>query len=79
MTDPSLTATGSGLCGAVACEVDRPLRDVVLCHCTMCRKTHGHFAAYAAARPQSLSAYSFCTLFSRSCEPRNACFDMSAE
>jgi hypothetical protein len=41
-------ATGSCLCGAVRYEADRPLRDVVLCHCGQCRKTHGHIAAYTA-------------------------------
>jgi hypothetical protein len=29
-------------------EAPRPLRDVVLCHCAMCRKTHGHVGAYTA-------------------------------
>lgn len=44
--------TGSCLCGAVRYEIDGPLRDVVLCHCAMCRKTHGHIGAYTAvARP----------------------------
>ena len=47
--------TGSCLCGAVRYEVERPLRDVVVCHCTMCRKTHGHFAAYTAAPKTGLA------------------------
>ena len=42
---PTLRVTGSCLCGAVRYEVPRPLRDVVLCHCTMCRKVHGHVGA----------------------------------
>ena len=33
--------TGGCLCGAVRYEVDPPLRDVILCHCEMCRKAHG--------------------------------------
>jgi hypothetical protein len=41
--------TGSCLCGAVRYEVTGPLRDVVECHCAMCRRTHGHVAAYTAA------------------------------
>ena len=41
-------AKGSCLCGAVRYEVTGALRDVVLCHCSMCRKTHGHVGAYTA-------------------------------
>ena len=51
--NPATTAarlhTGTCLCGAVRYEVTGPLRDVVLCHCAMCRRTHGHVAAYTAA------------------------------
>ena len=36
---------GSCLCGGVAFTVDEPLRPVILCHCTQCRKTSGHFWA----------------------------------
>lgn len=51
MTEQSVTEarTGSCLCGAVKFEVNGPLRDVVLCHCAMCRKTHGHIGAYTNA------------------------------
>jgi hypothetical protein len=38
---------GSCLCGAVRYRIDGPLRDVVVCHCSRCRRTHGHVAAYA--------------------------------
>jgi hypothetical protein len=51
MTD---IATGGCLCGAVRYEVARPLRDVVVCHCAMCRKTHGHIGAYTAAPKTAL-------------------------
>ena len=42
---------GSGrcICGAVAFEVDGPLRDVFLCHCTECRRWAGHAWAASAA------------------------------
>ena len=53
-TAASGIATGGCLCGAVRYEVQRPLRYVVLCHCAMCRRTHGHFAAYTAAPKQAL-------------------------
>ena len=47
--NPARRAAGGCLCGAVRYEVARPLREVVLCHCAMCRKTHGHLGAYTAA------------------------------
>jgi hypothetical protein len=46
--------TGGCLCGAVRYEVDGPLRDVILCHCEMCRKAHGHVGAYTAASKSAL-------------------------
>jgi hypothetical protein len=46
--------TGSCLCGAVRYEVTGPLRDVIECHCAMCRKTHGHIGAYTAAPKTAL-------------------------
>lgn len=36
---------GSCLCGSVEFEVVPPLRDVIACHCTQCRKTSGHYWA----------------------------------
>jgi hypothetical protein len=47
-------ATGSCLCGAVRYEVSGTLRDVIECHCAMCRKTHGHIGAYTATRKGAL-------------------------
>ena len=47
-------ATGGCLCGAVRYEVARPLRDVIVCHCEMCRKAHGHVGAYTAAPKAAL-------------------------
>ena len=44
-----MTAEGSCLCGAVRYRTDAPLRPVIACHCTQCRKTSGHFVAATAA------------------------------
>ena len=44
----AVRASGACLCGAVQYRVHGPLRDVVFCHCSRCRRTHGHFAAYTA-------------------------------
>jgi hypothetical protein len=41
---------GGCLCGAVRYAVDGPMRAVVLCHCTQCRRNTGHFMAATAAR-----------------------------
>jgi hypothetical protein len=41
--------TGGCLCGAVRYRVTGPLRPVVACHCTQCRRTTGHFMAATAA------------------------------
>ena len=46
--------TGSCLCGAVRYEVTGALRDVVVCHCEICRKSHGHIGAYTAAPKEAL-------------------------
>ena len=49
--DPhQIRATGGCLCGAVRYEVRGPLRPVVYCHCTQCRRTSGHFSASTATR-----------------------------
>lgn len=48
------TAAGGCLCGAVRYEVAGALRDVILCHCAMCRRTHGHVGAYTAAPKNAL-------------------------
>jgi hypothetical protein len=47
-------ATGRCLCGGVRYEVTGPLRDVVICHCGRCLRTHGHAAAYAACARSDL-------------------------
>lgn len=41
--------TGGCLCGAVRYRVRGPLRPVVACHCTQCRKSSGHYVAATQA------------------------------
>jgi hypothetical protein len=41
--------TGACLCGAVRFEVSGPLRDVVVCHCSLCRRSGTSAAAYTSA------------------------------
>ena len=41
--------TGSCLCGAVRYEVAGPLRPVIVCHCSQCRKQTGSFMHATAA------------------------------
>jgi hypothetical protein len=47
--------TGSCLCGAVRYEVTGPLRPVIVCHCTQCRKQTGSFMHATAAGNADLS------------------------
>ena len=51
------TAEGSGgcLCGAVRYEVRGPLRPVVYCHCSQCRRTSGHYVAASACGADDLT------------------------
>jgi hypothetical protein len=41
---------GGCMCGAVRYEVHGPLRPIVMCHCSQCRRVTGHFMAATAAR-----------------------------
>jgi len=47
-------ARGRCQCGGVRFEVHGPLRPVLYCHCTMCRRLNGHFAAATACAPANL-------------------------
>jgi hypothetical protein len=49
-----IRVSGGCLCGAVRFEIRGPLRPVVACHCTMCRRSSGHFAAFTATRSEAL-------------------------
>lgn len=44
-----MRVTGSCLCGGVRFRVTGPLRPVIACHCTQCRKTSGHHVAATEA------------------------------
>jgi hypothetical protein len=48
MTDPTPIRTGACACGAVRYEVTGKLLKVTYCHCSKCRRWHGHVGAYTA-------------------------------
>ncbi|WP_342374064.1 GFA family protein [Myxococcus stipitatus] len=39
---------GGCFCGAIRYEVTAPMTAVTYCHCSKCRKWHGHVGAYSA-------------------------------
>lgn len=47
--------TGSCLCGKVSYTVGGPLREVLACHCTQCRKQSGHYFAATNAPDDSIT------------------------
>ncbi|MBW4053103.1 MAG: GFA family protein [Proteobacteria bacterium] len=59
---PNVVARGHCQCGGVRFEVRGPLRPVLYCHCTMCRRLSGHFAAATACAPEHLHLLSAQTL-----------------
>jgi hypothetical protein len=46
--------TGGCLCGGVRFELDSPLRDVVICHCSLCRRSGTLAGAYTAVARDAL-------------------------
>ncbi len=46
---------GSCLCGKVVFSIRGKLRDIVNCHCSKCRKFHGHIGAYTSVELQQLT------------------------
>ena len=55
MTDDLTVTPGGCLCGEVRFEVRGPLRDVVNCHCSMCRRLHGGFGPHTKARKVNIT------------------------
>jgi hypothetical protein len=46
---------GRCLCGAVEFDIIGRMRDVVWCHCSQCRRWHGHFGGYTASTWQDIA------------------------
>jgi hypothetical protein len=42
------------MCGAVQFAIDGPVRNVIVCHCSICRRLHGGAAAYSNCRAADL-------------------------
>ncbi|MBI1777516.1 MAG: GFA family protein [Proteobacteria bacterium] len=55
MADPKPVATGHCLCGKIRYTVSGRLRSVLICHCSQCRRWHGHVGAYTAAAENDLT------------------------
>jgi hypothetical protein len=47
--------TGGCLCGSVRYELNGPLRPIVACHCTQCRKTSGNYVAATQAAAEDIA------------------------
>jgi hypothetical protein len=62
VTEAQELHTGSCLCEGVRYSVRGPLRAVVACHCSQCRKTSGHFAAMTNAPSAALTLTEASTL-----------------
>lgn len=57
-----MTAMGGCLCGGVRYTVAGPLRAVVGCHCSQCRRTSGNFVAATRALTADLTLTAAATL-----------------
>jgi hypothetical protein len=55
-------ARGGCLCGGVRYEARSPLRNVIACHCSQCRKTSGHFVAASQVPSADLKLIESATL-----------------
>jgi hypothetical protein len=50
----SASAHGHCVCGSVQFEVRGPLRPIIYCHCSLCRRSSGHFVAATACAREDL-------------------------
>ena len=50
------------LCGGIKIKVKGKLADVINCHCSQCRKTHGNYAAYTHCLDENVTFISKKTL-----------------
>ena len=55
MSNKNPPFTGSCLCGGVSYKIEGILRPVILCHCTQCRKTSGHYVAATSCKISALT------------------------
>ena len=62
MTTPKEIHKGQCLCGSVRYEVTGPLRPVIACHCSQCRRTSGHFVAATEAPTSAIKLIESTTL-----------------
>ncbi len=53
-SDNRVSIVGGCLCGAVRYEAVGDLRGVVNCHCSKCRRFHGHYGAYTSVKMRDL-------------------------
>lgn len=61
---------GGCLCGAVRYRVTGPLRPVIACHCTQCRKTSGHHVAATSAHRDDVAIDGTVQWYSSSADAR---------
>jgi hypothetical protein len=54
---PTTSKHGACECGAVQYEVTGPMRKVVYCHCSQCRRTSGHYVAATACAAEDLQTH----------------------